>query len=245
MKQHLTKEFNTILRETFTNFVSNNIDDIKLIFTSSNRKKLSRNIYVNCFNTLIQSISNTDFRLETGEFFKLHNDAKPFHYVNNLEYKQARIGGGKYNYCEGSTHAIEFINLYPNIQNRLIENNIIDFNRQSIKAVVKWISSDAILFRKSIKENDRLLANFIKFVINYTYGVLGSSKFNINCCNYECISKYIHPFYELMIILAKNSIVKIDVDIIYVKDYNPESECYNSINHVLGLINIPYNIIEI
>jgi hypothetical protein len=79
---------------------------------------------------------------------------------------------------------------------------------------------------------------FIKFLINFSYGVITSDKFNLTCTNHMLITEYVTPYYIQLQKLLPNNLTEIYIDEAYVIDNSPQVE--KSIIHVTTLLGLPF-----
>ena len=80
----------------------------------------------------------------------------------------------------------------------------------------------------------------MKFIINFTYGTLGSSKYNIHCKDFHLISRYSWGFYEILKTFLPTQINKIDTDEVYLNSC--DGEVINKIRHVANLMGVTFDI---
>lgn len=138
-----------------------------------------------------------------------------------------------------ATHLISFNNLYPNIVIKLYDDGILDFNCDAFGDIVINLFRYKKYYKDQFKSSDTWLLT--KLLINWTYGKLGSDKSTYSISPFRMISLYTKGYFDTLIEMCPKSIIKIDCDEIYIKDYDNDY-VKNCIHHILNKLNMPYTI---
>jgi len=188
---------------------------------------------------------------------------------NNLQYNNSRIPqtknlkGFRYNVnhyyrlpLNSNTTIVQFKFMYPNIILNLYDSNLIKFNNESYGSVVTELIRNIPKIKDMVSKEiiytsiegylfDRFKSNKVwyltKILVNSLYSELkNTSTSTFNITNLELVPRYCDNVFEELIKELGGSIQVIDINRIYISDYdNIDIKLHN----ILDKLDLPYEIV--
>lgn len=206
-------------------------------------RTIQRKLYISCMNFLLEG-NGYDFRLVFNGDVKY--DLKSSIKQHGIPYRYNPHNYTHRDTVTEATHKIVFNSLYFNTILILEDTKVIEFSSKEYKDVIMTLIKSAYKLRKIAKaENKEHLSYLIKFLVNFTYGILGSAKFNVSVTNFNTIAEYSKPFFDKLVEEFPSSILKIYVDEIFILDLDTNEKLRKTLRQILCEMNIPYDIVKL
>lgn len=168
-------------------------------------ENFNKNFTLQNYNECVKFLLNYFFTGEILSSFYINRDnIKGGYFYSNLKFVNKFVKN-----CD----VIEFTSLYPNIISKLQKSGDIEFSNKNFGVLYSFIVDNYIELKQNLNISKK---EFLKRFINFTFGAMCNNSSIVNAKNIEIVPVYTKKIFD-DIKEDKNNIIRIDVDVIYLK----------------------------